>query len=250
MVNTRSASKSASVAGATDSTGTEATATTATTSSGDTYTSTGASTDTSNEASSTAAASEVTAPVSATARVPAPAPPAPTPATPKPVKPHTPRRACSNASSKGRRRELLKAKEELLKKQMELAAVRVAMLEEETDDEEEEDDTSTIRGVRMSEWVQQSTLALTMQPHHAVPREDAGATAGLPRRTSKPVHREPHWRTPRRRLHVVSRVPWVPTSREYSCHRTRTRQSRTCTSRRVRCSIATTHDRAPSTTRS
>lgn len=189
MVNTRSASKSASVAGATDSTGTEATATTATTSSGDTYTSTGASTDTSNEASSTAAASEVTAPASATARVPAPAPPAPTPATPKPVKPHTPRRACSNASSKGRRRELLKAKEELLKKQMELAAVRVAMLEEETDDEEEEDDTSTIRGVRMSEWVQQSTLALTMQPHHAVPREDAGATAGLPRRTSMPEPR-------------------------------------------------------------
>ncbi|XP_048481536.1 uncharacterized protein LOC105393818 [Plutella xylostella] len=189
MVNTRSASKSALVAGATDSTGTEATATTATTSSGDTYTSTGASTDTSNEASSTAAASEVTAPASATARVPAPAPPAPTPATPKPVKLHTPRRACSNASSKGRRRELLKAKEELLKKQMELAAVRVAMLEEETDDEEEEDDTSTIRGVRMSEWVQQSTLALTMQPHHAVPREDAGATAGLPRRTSMPEPR-------------------------------------------------------------
>ncbi|XP_052755944.1 uncharacterized protein LOC128201835 [Galleria mellonella] len=76
----------------------------------------------------------------------------------------TARTVRTTASQK--KKALAKAREELLQKEVELAAARVAALEAESEDDEEvEDDDATVRRERTSDWVHRSTLALTMEPH-------------------------------------------------------------------------------------
>ena len=90
----------------------------------------------------------------------------------------------ARSTSSKRRRDLAKAREELLQKQVELAAARVAALEEESDEE----DDITVRDERTTEWIQNSTLALTSKPHNP-----ENATCTLDRRIlpDEDEHRAP-----------------------------------------------------------
>ncbi|XP_052750081.1 uncharacterized protein LOC128200500 [Galleria mellonella] len=99
----------------------------------------------------------------------------------------TARTVRTTASQK--KKALAKAREELLRKEVELAAARVAALEAESEDDEEiEDDDATVRRERTSDWVRRSTLALTMEPHVPEIEEVTGKRQGFV--PSRPVEED------------------------------------------------------------